>query len=322
MMNIPKIICRATGSKTATKSEHIQELWSGYGNIDRYSLQGANMDTVVAKHVHFPNAKKHPRGWNTNLSHKRKLKSYEVETAWYQNYASHCNEHCRIPHCYTIEKHSDEVLMVLEDLDMEGFMVRKQWVNWEEFAACLKWLAHFHAIFLGQKPDLLWKNGTYWHLDTRPEELSVLEDLSLKQAASAIDLKLKKTPYLTFVHGDAKLANFCFSRDGKRVAVVDFQYVGGGCGMKDLAYFVGSCFGEDDCASLESQVLETYFKELENAIQDYQKDVDFNLLKENWRSLYPVAWADFHRFLKAWSPGHWKINTYSEEVVRKVIASL
>ena len=35
--------------------------------------------------------------------------------------------------------------------------------------------------------------------------------------------------------------------------------------------------------------------------------------------MYYVAWADFHRFLKGWSPGHWKINSYSEQVVKKVI---
>jgi len=40
------------------------------------------------------------------------------------------------------------------------------------------------------------------------------------------------------VHGDAKLANFCFSRDGKKVAAVDFQYVDGGCGMKDLSRII------------------------------------------------------------------------------------
>jgi hypothetical protein len=35
-----------------------------------------------------------------------------------------------------------------------------------------------------------------------------------------------------------------------------------------------------------------------------------------------VAWADFHRFLKGWSPDHWKLSDYSERVTREVIAFL
>jgi thiamine kinase-like enzyme len=67
----------------------------------------------------------------------------------------------------------------------------------------------------------------------------------LKEAAPVIDEKLNTCAYKTFVHGDAKLANFCFAPDGQ-VAGVDFQYVGGGCGMKDVAYFIGSCLNEKD----------------------------------------------------------------------------
>jgi hypothetical protein len=45
-------------------------------------------------------------------------------------------------------------------------------------------------------------------------------------------------------------------------------------------------------------------------------------LEKEWRSLYRVAWADFHRFLKGWSPSHWKINSYSERITAEVIKSL
>ena len=116
--------------------------------------------------------------------------------------------------------------------------------------------------------------------------------------------------------GDAKLANFCFSKDGQ-VAGVDFQYVGGGCGMKDVAYFIGSCLTERECERLESQILEVYFENLQNALEERNDP-----LENEWRSLYRVAWADFHRFLKGWSPGHWKINSYSERVLEEVVDSL
>ncbi|MEM7395968.1 MAG: oxidoreductase family protein, partial [Verrucomicrobiota bacterium] len=134
------------------------------------------------------------------------------------------------------------------------------------------------------------------------------------------DLRLKNGRYRTFVHGDAKLANFCFSPDGRAVAAVDFQYIGGGCGMKDLAYFVGSCLDEGDCERRETELLDRYFQTLKTALQE--RDVDAEAIEAEWRPLYPVAWTDFHRFLKGWSPGHWKLHRYSERLAREVVEQL
>lgn len=101
------------------------------------------------------------------------------------------------------------------------------------------------------------------------------------------------------------------------MAGVDFQYVGGGCGMKDVAYFVGSCLDEKASEKLESQILDTYFTYLQRELPE-----PIPALEAEWRSLYRVAWADFHRFLKGWSPGHWKINSYSERITQAVIKNL
>ncbi|MBT6230121.1 MAG: DUF1679 domain-containing protein, partial [Candidatus Scalindua sp.] len=212
--------------------------------------------------------------------------------------------------------------MVFEDLDASGFPVRKSSVFLIEMQVCLKWLANLHALFMGREPAGLWPVGTYWHLDTRPDELDVMEDIELKQAATRIDQILRESPYQTFVHGDAKLANFCFSPDGQRVAAVDFQYVGGGCGMKDVAYFIGSCLHEEDCERYEEELLDWYFTQLKEALVKRKSTIDPTDIEENWRALFPVAWADFHRFLKGWSPDHWKINGYSERITRDVVAQL
>lgn len=317
-----QVILESTGAKALEGGSTIQNLWSGYGKIIRYGLVGSTVKSVVVKHVRLPKANSHPRGWNTDISHQRKLKSYEVETAWYASFSKMCDDTCRIPQCMALESHGDEVLMVLEDLDAAGFPARKSSVSITEMKACLAWLANFHATFMGVKPEKLWPTGTYWHLATRPDELKVLTDQALKQAAVKIDTVLKKATYQTLVHGDAKLANFCFSNDGKNVAAVDFQYVGGGCGMKDLAYFIGSCLYEEDCERYENELLDYYFSELKQALSTKHKQVDVLALEKEWRSLFSVAWTDFHRFLKGWSPGHWKINSYSERLARETIANL
>ncbi|MEN8258932.1 MAG: phosphotransferase [Thermodesulfobacteriota bacterium] len=313
---------RATGAEEISKIEDIQTLWSGYGTIMRYGLKGGDRDRVVIKHVKLPDQGGHPRGWNTDLSHQRKIRSYQVETAWYRNWANLCDHSCRIPQCLALESSDDEFLMVFEDLDASGFPARKGSVSMGEMQACLKWLANFHAAFMGHEPRGLWQVGTYWHLDTRPDELAVLDDIPLKQAASQIDKKLRASPYQTFVHGDAKLANFCFTGDGQQVAAVDFQYVGAGCGMKDVAYFMGSCLHEEECERHGADLLNFYFSQLNEALTTRQSTIDPADIEHDWRSLFPVAWTDFHRFMKGWSPGHWKINSYSERLARDVVAQL
>ena len=316
------LVLQSTGAEAIVNQEEIQSLWSGYGQILRLWLKGCSMKSVVVKHVRLPENNNHPRGWNTNLSHNRKVKSYEVETEWYLNLSRKSNEYCKLPICYALETKGKEVFMILEDLDVAGYPVRKSFVNGNEMEACINWLANFHATFMHVKPDGLWQKGTYWHLETRPEELEVLDDLPLKNAAEAIDQKLDDTPYKTLVHGDAKLANFCFSKSGTEVAAVDFQYVGGGCGMKDLAYFVGSCLDEEACEALEENILNTYFSAFKNALERSKKEINVKELEENWRNLYPFAWTDFHRFVKGWSPGHWKIHSYSERLSKEVIESI
>lgn len=314
-----KIILNSTESRELYKIEEIQDLWGGYGKILRYGLSGSDMKSVVVKNVCLPKNPKKSRGGD--ISFQRKLKSYKVEMAFYKNWSENCKNDCRVPKWYAFEWQNDEFLMVLEDLDAAGFKKRKRSVAWNEIKVCLKWLAHFHATFMGEKPENLWTQGTYWHLETRPDELKALSDTALKGTAKAIDKKLNNCRFKTFVHGDAKLQNFCFSEDGNSVAAVDFQYVGGGCGMKDVAYFVDSCLYDDECESWEADVLAFYFEELKSALQMKQKHIDLEALENEWHELYHVAWTDFYRFLKGWAPGHYE-SQYSERIARKVIGSM
>ena len=307
-------ILQKTHATSLQEKEVIQKLWSGYGNIIRIALQGSELKSIVVKNVQLPKKKHHPRGWHSNIGHQRKLKSYQVETNWYQQYSTQSK--ARLPKCFGVAQKDDEVLIILEDLDMAGYPIRKSAVVWSHIKTCLQWLAKFHASYLNKHPHGLWQIGTYWHLATRPQEWDVLNDIILKDAASKIDAQLNNCQFKTLVHGDAKLANFCFSKEGQ-VAGVDFQYVGGGCGMKDVAYFIGSCLYEEDCERLESKILDTYFKELHLALGNKNE-----ALEKEWRNLYYVAWADFHRFLKGWSPEHWKINSYSERITKSVINNL
>lgn len=319
---IEKLIQQKTGAKTIEFEHSLQSLWSGYGSIDRYSLSGCETPSIIVKHVRLPTGKRHPRGWNSNRSHQRKIRSYQVETHWYQNYAKDCDNACRVPHALAIRQLGDETVMLMEDLDACGFPVRKDCLDIQQMKTCLGWLAAFHARFMHRKPEGLWSVGSYWHLDTRPDELAAMPDGALKDNATRIDRLLNQAPYKTLIHGDAKLANFCFSSSGERVAAVDFQYVGGGNGMKDVAYFISSCLNENECAQFETDLLDIYFNHLKKHITRCHPDIDADRVEQSWRPLYAVAWTDFLRFLQGWSPGHWKIHRYSQQLADEVISKL
>ncbi|RED97898.1 phosphotransferase [Marinoscillum furvescens] len=320
MSDFKQRILQLCGATAVQDNEQVQELWSGYGQIVRYHLQGGTTASVIAKHIQFPNTVNHPRGWHTSISHERKLQSYRVESHWYQHYAKHVATNCKVPNLLHVEDTSDGLLLVLEDLNASGFTLRHTppTVKLDTAKSCLSWLACFHAQHLHKAPEGLWPKGTYWHLETRPDEWNAMTNESLKAAAKAIDERLSASRFQTIVHGDAKLANFCFSPTGA-VAAVDFQYVGGGCGMKDVAYFISSCYSGVECEKLAPRLLNHYFEQLEVAVDN---TIDFKLLKKEWLALYPFAWADFCRFLDGWSPGHWKVHAYSKRMTQTALKAL
>jgi len=320
MGELESLTCAALNGRDLRLTEEIQSLWGGYGRLLRYQVIDGDYPSVVVKHVRFPvHCVKKAK---TSLDHRRKERSYQVEMTWYEKWASRCEGHCRVPKCLFKAKKGDESWLVLEDLDSVGFSRRCVSASLVEVKACLSWLANFHAIFMDLRPEGLWKVGTYWHLETRTEELKALDDLELRKNASILDHMLRASPFQTWVHGDAKLANFCFSRKGDQVAAVDFQYVGGGCGMKDVAYLIDSCYTEDAAERMEGELLDWYFLRLRSALSELGRGLDCDALEANWRMLYPVAWTDFHRFLKGWSPGRWNPQGYSEKTALAVLSAL
>ena len=315
-------ILEACGAKSVHFIEEVQSLWSGWGSVSRYAVEGCDQSSIVVKHVQCPEEQHHPRGWVSDFASQRKVKSFEVECAWYQHYSAQCSADLRVPFCFGVVAKQDQFIMVLEDLDQAGFAVRKVSVTLDDVAICLRWLANFHGQFMGISPDSLWSTGTYWHLETRPDELKVLGNSPLAAFAVAIDQALSQNPFQTIVHGDAKLANFCFSQDSTQIAAVDFQYVGGGIGMKDVVYFLGSCLNEAECEAQADIALDVYFDALKQKLRARNLSQVAEEIEQSWRPLFPVAWADFHRFLKGWSPQHWKINSYSERLTQMVIHDL
>ncbi|GIU51679.1 phosphotransferase [Shewanella sairae] len=327
---------------SCVKKETIQSLWSGYGDISRYEITrntqttNTEISTLIVKHISPPQKISHPRSWANETSHKRKLDSYLVEVNFYRNWASKCNKSCPVPkleaeYCSAKEviyagSHQNATLLLLSDLDAQGYAKRAQQLSALESKVVLSWLAHFHALFLSPssqaKTDDLWSIGSYWHLATRKDELQATPESPLKSAAYKIDKLLNNSKYQTIIHGDAKLANFCFNDSLTQVAAVDFQYTGYGIGVKDVIYFLGSCLSESVLENNFELLMHDYFSILTKAINQYHPQIDAKRVVKDWSDLVDLSWADFERFLAGWAPTHNKRNKFSQRMTQQALSKL
>lgn len=326
-------IKRQCGATKVERREVLQSLWSGYGEITRYAIYKDDKiekpNFVIVKNCTIPNVVEHPRGWQSEHAHNRKVHSYEVEQNWYQHWAEQCRSSAYVPISYGdfFDGVSNQRLTILEDLDAAGYACRYQ-NTLEELFTCIDWLAAFHACFIYDTPPItwpqgLWQKGTYWHLSTRQDEWQAMETGSLKDAAASLSARLDNARFKTLVHGDAKVANFCFSADGKQTAAVDFQYVGGGVGVQDLAYLLGSALPENELDKHLSYLLDHYFAELARKLMEQGESQAFaQSVVEEWQMLFLIAWADFQRFIMGWAPTHHKNTTFSRDLTHQALTQL
>lgn len=291
--------------KTISQVKVLGNLWSDCGQIVACELDAK---PCVVKVINVPSQIDHPRITQSEFALNRKRRSYLVEFNWYAEHSRHLPLQAEAITCFNTLKKQQQFALVFEDFKSEGFSHAQS--NYTDIAAILKWLANFHAFNLHKSPAGLWQIGSYWHLDTRPDEWHKINQAELKAQATLFDKKLKQSQYQTLIHGDAKLANFAINNDTKKVLGYDFQYVGKGVGVIDVMYFLGSCLDEKQLLSDADDLLNDYFAYLKIALAEFQPDVESKALISDWTALWPTAWADFYRFLVGWSPEHKKINSY------------
>lgn len=190
----------------------------------------------------------------------------------------------------------------------------------------------------------VWLNGGYTYLATRRTEYASLqhdEDSAWAQklcvpaqrskssiaelVANALSPSISSSSsiagYETLIHGDVKSENLFAASTGSAVAFFDFQYVGLGLGVCDLAKLftcsVPSELLEDhdggnskDMAAGERTLLEYYQRTIEEASG---RSYPWELLKMHWKT----ALVDWLRFQASW--GFWGNTDWLESRVRHIL---
>lgn len=250
-----------------TSQTRVANLWAGMGSIVRLECNKiSGKATFIAKKIKCSN----PRSFGD----KRKAASYCVEASFYGS--TFCRELSEQGICcqgFHTEDDGNGSITIL----MEPLANRTLWSMEGKIAeAAVRSVAKLHACFWGEEKSNsavrdvgLAEQGTYWYLDTRPDEYDNMDGRNgisarLKRAARGIDAALKEHEYQTICHGDLKACNMSMSNDPSYVTFVDFQYLGKACPAKDLAYlFVCGMDIDDDFEERqEDELLQLYIDEL------------------------------------------------------------
>ena len=297
----------------------------------------AHDGTYIVKTIRPPAQK---RGYDEG--HARKMLSYQVEANFYRDFAQALAREdagCCIPKLFasSSRQESQGQTLVLEDLSIRFPVLteRRGTLSDAQVNKSLEWLASFHAASwnIASSQDVtsfcpppstaieawagkgLWQQGGYHYLATRMDELESIDarhdpwgQLGLHASSdlpAAVDWCLNNPPdrtRLSLIHGDVKAANMAFSRDTSHMAMYDFQYVGLGLGVQDLAKFLTTSIPSRylNSADGEQQLLKTYHAALVQRLpRGYAYEMDE--LMRDWE-LALVSWV---RFLAGWSGGFW-----------------
>ncbi len=293
-------------------------LWGGMGYILSVSILGGKHQIIVKRII--PPSKK-----LRSFGDERKAISYQVEANFYENVApTLISEYeLSIPIPYLVERsemNNDQITICMSRLDGNPRGLSSD----DEVHAVLRWLATFHAATWGEKAEnLVTKGGlqpigSYWHLDTRPDEHNSISrrgwEGRLKKAARAIDERLKRDPMQCCIHGDAKDANMLFYKGENNktcVAMYDFQYCGKAPPSVDLAYFLCVAVGS---GSDNRDLLKYYYNELLSKLDSTHDPPSFQALEDS----LAIAFCDFQRFLSGWRQWGTDLSDIVTEVLNRL----
>mmetsp|Transcript_29587 Transcript_29587/g.48824 ORF Transcript_29587/g.48824 Transcript_29587/m.48824 type:complete len:321 (-) Transcript_29587:26-988(-) len=285
-------ICISEDLSSVSSVSSIARLWGGMGQVYRVSSKDGDF---VVKYMD-------PRRVSSSsIGDQRKLDSYVVESTFYRDYCEDLiSKGVGLARFLHVEREGNRTILCLSVLENAP--------NDDYYELVLEWLAHFHAATWQSECRGLQEIGTYWHLDTRPDEWDGMSSCGwegrLKRAARAIDEFLKdETSIQSCVHGDVKDANVMW--DGHAVAMCDFQYVGRGCPLKDLCYFLCSNGVADD-----EEYVDVYYQKLCSKIKDSPPPN-----RKEFDKVLELCYCDYLRFMCGW--GQW-----GSDITKRVIKML
>ncbi len=219
---------------------------------------------------------------------------YEREIRFYKEIAKGID--LRIPRCYygDLDIEAGESVLILEDITKARVGDNVTGCSFEDAELTFRSLGKFHAAWWEspQLDDIGWipafnhgadyVQGLYqqsWgpFLDKFGNQVhdSFLElGAWLGRNVANIRNRLAESPR-TLIHGDLRLDNLLFSssENGTSLIVIDWQFIGRGRSVSDIAYFLVFCLPPEQRRGMEKSLLKIYHSVLiEAGVRGYDFD--------------------------------------------------
>jgi hypothetical protein len=217
---------------------------------------------------------------------------YEKELLWYQELRERSLIHCPSYFGSWFDADTGDFQLLLQDCAPARQGDQLQGASVSQVFAGVKELAYLHAPFIGDESlaahPLFEKDQSmrairialyseFWpqfkdrYKNRLDAEILAMGDVVAEHYAA---LEQRQSPLTTLVHGDFRLDNLLFGSDDERPYVLDWQTLGIGCPMKDVAYFIGTSIEDrEERRANEMALLDCYFGTLEQAGVTFDRDI-------------------------------------------------
>lgn len=297
-------VLRAAGATEDGVVEVVEATPVGTGQVGdsvRFALtwdaDGAGPATVVGK---FPTADETSRATATAV------RTYEVETRFYQQLRDRVDIAAPVPFYAQIDLATHDFAIVMNDLAPARQGDQLAGCTPDEAALAMEEAAKLHAPLWGDatlggldwlernSPEgltdlvrMLWPSFVERYAGRVDPEVQVLGETLVERFPEYVSYR---PDVLTAVHGDFRLDNMLFdpTPGGVPLTVVDWQTVSRGAGVQDVAYMLGTGLEAGLRADVERDLVKEYHDTLRAGGVD---DLSFEACWDQYRRFAPAGFV-------------------------------
>ena len=240
-------------------------------------------------------------------AYKKEIKIYEILNTIKELYSA------KIYHS-DISQDSSHYIIIMEDLKEKGlFQIdRKEPFDIKTFKLIVQYFAELHSNFFGKEKQekIKWikdynfgeymKEFTIQNFDNKKSYfiqnnknilndslINTIKNIKISELFEKInpdsEYNINRT---TLLHGDTQAGNLMINKEKNKMAMIDWQYINIGLGLKDIILFIGISLDENNIKENDIEELKNlYFNILKEKGISYER----NIFEEDWKNLSLIS---------------------------------